>query len=80
MPLRVLIVTLIVSLLAFAVSLLFGIIGSIVYSHASGRAVSMSMAYRFIALPAGIAVACVVLVISLTMEVRQYRQNVRNAG
>jgi ABC-type dipeptide/oligopeptide/nickel transport system permease component len=78
-PIRALIVTLLVTLLAFAISLLLGIIGSVIFSHATGRPVSMAIAYRAIALPAAIAVACVMLVISLTMEIRQYRRNLRNA-
>lgn len=74
-PLRALLVTFIVGLLAFAVSLLFGIIGTIVYARVSGKAMSLAFAYRIIALPTALAVAAVMLAISLTMEIRQYRQN-----
>lgn len=74
-PLRALLVTLLASLLAFAISLLFGILGTVVYARVSGKAMSLAFAYRIIALPAALAVAAVMLVISLTMEIRQYRQN-----
>jgi ABC-type sulfate transport system permease component len=84
-PLRALLVTFIAGLLAFAVSLLFGIIGTIVYARASGKAMSLVFAYRMIALPTAVAAAAVMLAISLTMEIRQYRQNkalasIENAG
>jgi hypothetical protein len=74
-PVRVLLVTFIVTLLSFAVSLLLGITG-IVFA-ARLRHVShpnLTVAYRYIALPAAATVAGIVLVGACAMEARRYRQ------
>jgi hypothetical protein len=73
--LRVLLITFIVGLLAFALSLLFGIAGFAIYSRASGNVVSMALAYRLVAVPFAITVAVIVFAISLSMEIKQYRLN-----
>jgi hypothetical protein len=72
---RVVLVTFILTLLAFAVSLLAAIAGFAIYSHFTGKALSMAMAYRMIAAPAALAVAGVVFVLSLALEIKHYRQN-----
>ena len=77
---RVLLTTVIVTLLAFAVSLLLSILGTVVYSQVRHAAPNMPYAYRYIAFPFAISVGVVVLVLSLTMEIRHYRQRKTLAG
>ncbi len=73
-PVRALLITFILALLSFAISLLLGIIGFVVYTHTSGNRVSLALAYRLIAFPTAVVVAAVVLVVSLTAETRRYRR------
>jgi thiamine transporter ThiT len=79
-PVRALLITFIVTLLSFAVSLLAGIIGFVVYTHTSGNRVSLALAYRIVAFPTAVVVAIVVLSVTLTMEIRRYRQDKALAG
>ena len=73
-PVRVFLVTFLVTLLSFAISLLLGILGVVVGAKARGAAPNLTLAYRLIAFPAAGVVAAVVLVSSIVMEVRHYRQ------
>ncbi|HWZ84250.1 MAG TPA: hypothetical protein VNW47_16600 [Terriglobales bacterium] len=73
-PVRVLLMTAVVTLLAFAVSLLLSILGMVVYSQLQHVAPNMPYAYRHIAFPFAISVGVIVLALSLTMEIRHYRQ------
>jgi ABC-type dipeptide/oligopeptide/nickel transport system permease component len=73
-PVRALLITFILTLLSFAVSLLLGIIGFVVYTHTSGNRVSLALAYRMVAFPTAVVVGIVVLAVTLTMETRRYRQ------
>lgn len=73
-PFRVLAVTFLLTLLAFATALLLSILATIVYSQVAHIAPNLSFAYRHIAFPFAISVGAIVLVLSLTMEVRHYRQ------
>lgn len=73
-PVRALLITFILTLLSFAVSLLLGIIGFVVYTHTSGNRVSLALAYRMVAFPTAVVVGVVVLAVTLTMETRRYRQ------
>jgi uncharacterized membrane protein YbhN (UPF0104 family) len=73
-PVRVLLTTVIVTLLAFAVSLLLSILGTVVYSQVKHLAPNMPYAYRYIAFPFAITVGVIVLALSLSMEIRHYRQ------
>jgi ABC-type dipeptide/oligopeptide/nickel transport system permease component len=79
-PVRALVITFILTLLSFAVSLLLGIISFVVYSHTSGNRVSLALAYRVVAFPTAVVVAVVVLAVTLTMETRRYRQEKALAG
>jgi len=67
-------VTVIVTVLAFAVSLLLGIVGLFVGARLRGAPLDMTLAYRVIAVPAAAIAAAVVLISSLSMEIRHYRQ------
>lgn len=73
-PLRVLLITAVLTLLAFAVSLLLSILGTVVYSQLRHVAPDMPFAYRHIAFPFAISVGVIVLTLSLAMEIRHYRQ------
>ena len=73
-PARVLLMTAVVTLLAFAVSLLLSILGTVVYSQLQHVAPNMPYAYRYVAFPFAISVGVMVLVLSLAMEIRHYRQ------
>jgi hypothetical protein len=74
-PVRVLLVTFVVTLLSFAVSLLLGILGILL--AAKLRHVphpNLAVAYRHVALPAAAMVAAIVIVSATFMEIRHYRQ------
>lgn len=66
--------TAVITLLAFAVSLLLSILGTVVYSQVTHVAPNMPFAYRYVAFPFAITVGVIVLILSLTMEIRHYRQ------
>jgi len=73
-PVRVLLVTFLLSLLTFAVTLLLGIVGIVAGARVGGIHPDMRIAYRHIALPSAAVVGAIVLVSSVFMEVRHYRQ------
>jgi hypothetical protein len=73
-PGRVLFVTFLMTALSFAVSLFLGILGIIVGSWLRGAPPNLSIAYRHIAAPAAAAVAAIVLVTTVGMEIRHYRR------
>ena len=67
-------ITFLLTLLSFALSLLLGILGVVIAGRLRGFRPNMTMAYRHIALPAAAVVGVVVLVGASVMEVRRYRQ------
>jgi hypothetical protein len=73
-PVRVLLVTFIVTLLSFAVSLLLGIGGVVLAAKLRGVHPDMAFAYKRIALPAAAMVAGIVLISSAFLEARLYRR------
>ncbi len=79
-PFRVGALTFLFTLLSFAVSLLLSILGSIVYSVAKHVPPDLPFAYRHIAFPFAITVGTIVFVVSLTLEIRRYRQSRALAG
>jgi hypothetical protein len=74
-PIRVFLATVLVSLLAFAVSLLLGILGIVIAAHVRGVPADLSVAYRYIAAPIAGIVSAIVMVSSIALEVRHYRQS-----
>ncbi|MGA7693814.1 MAG: hypothetical protein WCA76_02235 [Candidatus Sulfotelmatobacter sp.] len=74
-PVRVLLMTFIGTLISFAVSLLLGIIGTVVVSARHGVHPNMTVAYRLIALPAAVVAGSIIFVLALAMEIRHYRQS-----
>jgi TRAP-type C4-dicarboxylate transport system permease small subunit len=73
-PLRVLLVTFLLTLLSFAVSLLLGILALVIAARFHGVHPNMSAAYRYIALPVAAVVATVALISAIVMEIRHYSQ------
>jgi hypothetical protein len=74
-PLRVLLATFIGTLISFAVSLLLGILGTVILSSVRHVNPNMTVAYRLIALPAALVAGSIIFVLALTMEIRHYRQS-----
>jgi hypothetical protein len=74
-PARVLLFTFLCTLLGFAVSLLLGLVGVVIGAKIRGGVPNMTVAYREVALPAAITIAAIVLVSTIFMEVRHYRQS-----
>ena len=79
-PIRVVLVTFLVALLSFAVSLLVGILGVILAAKLRGLEPNMAVAYRAVAFPSAIIAAAIVFVGSSYMEIRSYRQSKTLAG
>jgi hypothetical protein len=73
-PVRVLLVTFLLTLLSFAVSLLLGILGIVIMGRVQGAHPNMTLAYRHIALPVAAAAGCVALIATTVLEIRNYRQ------
>jgi len=67
--------TFLLTLLAFAVGLLLGILGIVVNATLRGLHPNMTAAYRHIALPIALAAGVVALVVVSVLEIRSYRQN-----
>jgi hypothetical protein len=67
-PLRVLLATFLLSLLAFAVCLLLGILGLAINAVLRGVHPNMTLAYRAIALPAAAVAGVIALVGAITIE------------
>jgi hypothetical protein len=73
-PVRVLLVTFLLTLLSFAVSLLLAIVGIAITAGARGVSPNMTNAYRHIAAPVAVVVGAVALVGMMVLEIRRYRQ------
>ena len=71
---RVLVVTFLLTLLSFAVSLLLAIVGVMVSAKLRGVAPDAAYAYRHVALPVAMIVAPMVLMVATVFEVKRYRQ------
>jgi len=71
---RVLLVTFLCTLIAFAVSLLLAILGTVIAAALRGVHPDMRIAYRDIALPMALAAGGLVFVMTLFVEIRHYRQ------
>lgn len=73
-PVRVLVVTFLLGLLAFAASLLLGILATLIRGRLQGIHPDMTVAYRHIALPIAGVVTCIALIVNTILEIRTYRQ------
>lgn len=73
-PGRIFAMTFLFTVMSFAVALLLSILGTVVYSQVKHVAPNLMFAYRHIAFPCAITAGAIVLVLSLGMEIRNYRQ------
>jgi ABC-type dipeptide/oligopeptide/nickel transport system permease component len=71
---RALLLTVLITLLAFAVSLFLAIVVIVLVAIFKGGAVDMAFAYRHIALPFALIVLCVTLLYMLLHEIRDARR------
>jgi len=69
------VVTFIGTLIVFAVSLMIGIVGTVILSALHHVHPNMTIAYRVIAAPAALVAGSIVFVLALGMEIRHYRQS-----
>jgi len=67
--------TFLVTLLSFAVGLLLGIVGVLVYAYVEKIKPDMRLAYLDVAAPFAVVVGLVVLVLTVAMEIKHYRQS-----
>ena len=74
-PVRILLVTFLLALLAFAVSLLLGILGLVIAGRWHGLQPNLTLAYRHVALPVALVAGAIALVASSILEIRSYRQS-----
>jgi hypothetical protein len=74
-PARVLLVTFLLTLLAFAVSLFLGILGTVITAGLRGFHPNMVHAYRHVAVPFAAGVGAIVLISMTVLEVRRYRRD-----
>lgn len=72
--------TFLLTLLSFAVALLLSILGTIVYSLVEHVPPNLMFAYKRIAFPIAISVGAIVLIATLAVEIRNYRQGKVLAG
>lgn len=79
-PGRVLLVTFLMTVLSFAVTLLVSIVGLVIAAAFHSVAPDMRFAYRHIAIPVALVAGSIVLVLSLVMEIRHYRHARALAG
>ena len=79
-PLRVLLVSFLLTLLSFAVCLFLGILGVLITAGLRGVRPNMTIAYREIALPAALLAGAVALVVAIVMEVRHHRREREELG
>ncbi len=67
--------TFLLTLLAFAISLLLGILGTVIAAGLRGAHPNLTEAYRHVAAPVAAAVGSVVLISMTALEVRRYRHD-----
>ena len=72
-PFRVALITFLLGLLTFAITLLLGIVGTVVFAIIHGSTPNLARAYRAIAFPAAVTVAAIAFLCSMVAEVRHYR-------
>ena len=72
-PLRVLLVTFLLTLLAFAVCLLLGILGLVISAWLRGVHPNMTLAYRRFAFPAAAIAAVIAFITAIVIELRYAR-------
>jgi len=79
-PLRVALITFILTLLSFAVCLLVAILWTVIAAATHGVSPNLPMTYRHVALPLAVGIGSAVLVASTINEIRHYRRTKALAG
>jgi hypothetical protein len=74
-PIRVLLVTFVITLLSFAICLLLGISGIAVVALLKGVHPDMRLAYREVAAPGAVIIAACVFTTMLVIEIKRFRQS-----
>lgn len=74
-PVRVALLTFLGTLVSFAASLFFGILGTVILGALRRVHPDLSVAYRHIAVPIAIVAGSVIFLAALIMEIRRYRQS-----
>jgi hypothetical protein len=73
-PARILLITFLVTLLSFAVSLLLGIVGIVIAARLRGLHPNLTIAYRHVAFPVAAVIGSVALISASVIEIRHHRQ------
>jgi hypothetical protein len=73
-PVRVLLVTFLLTLMTFALCLLASILGTVLAGKLHGYTPDLRVAYRHIALPVALVAGAVVFLVTTVMEIRHFRQ------
>jgi hypothetical protein len=73
-PLRVSLITFLLTLLSFALALFCGILATVIAAKVRGSHPNLSFAYRDVAFPIAACVCVIALITSIVIETRQYRQ------
>jgi uncharacterized membrane protein YuzA (DUF378 family) len=73
-PVRIALVTFLLTLLSFALSLLLGIVGTMLVAAVRGTPPHMTHAYRRVAVPVAGVAGLIALVGCTVVETRRYRQ------
>ena len=73
-PVRILLVTFLLTLLTFALCLFASILGTVLAGRVHGSNPDLRMAYRHIALPIALVSGVVVFIVTTVMEIRHFRQ------
>jgi hypothetical protein len=74
-PVRVLLVSFLLTLLSFACSLLLGIVGLTIQARMRGVHPDMTFAYRHVALPVAAGVGVIALIGVSVTEIKNFRQS-----
>ncbi len=75
---RVVVITVLVTLLSFAVALFLGIAGILLVGMIKGGLSDLSLAYRHIAFPIAMGAMVIAFVVTLVTEVKHYRRQRAN--
>jgi len=73
-PVRILLITFLGTLISFAVSLLFALVGIVVFAAMRGVRPDMRIAYRHVALPIALVAGSIIFILATVTEIRHYRQ------
>jgi hypothetical protein len=71
---RVVVITVLITLLCFAVSLFLGIAGIVLVGMIKGGHSDLSLAYRHIAFPIAMGAMIIAFVVTLVTEIKHYRR------